>query len=84
MTGASGPLLSGSGDLTSAFAAAAEFLADAIDQLLAAVDVEWEARAAELYRAEVTEAAHAVARDLAQLKEAISRATVLRAAGGSG
>lgn len=84
MTGACGPLVPGSGDPTAALAAAVELLARGTDQLLAAVEVDWEAPAAELYRAEVAEAALAVAHDIVQLKEAMSRAAVLRAAGGPG
>jgi hypothetical protein len=85
MTGACGPPAHGSGDPTAAFAAAVELLVRGTDQLLAAaVEVDWEAPAAELYRAEVAEAALAVARDISQLKEAMSRVAVLRAAGGPG
>jgi hypothetical protein len=85
MTGACGPPVSGSGDPTAAFATALELLARGTDQLLAAAaEVDWEAPAAELYRAEVAEAALVVARDIAQLREAMSRAAVLRAAGGPG
>ncbi len=85
MTGACGPPVPGSGDPTAAFAAALELLARGADQLLAAAaEVDWEASAAELYRSEVAEAARAVARDISQLKEAMSRVAVLRAAGGSG
>lgn len=85
MTGACGPSVPGSGDPTGAFAAALELLVRGTDQLLAAAaEVDWEAPAAELYRAEVAEAALAVARDISLLKEAMSRAAVLRAAGGSG
>lgn len=84
MTGACGSPAPRSGDPAAAFATAVELLVRGIDQLLAAVEVDWEAPAAELYRAEVTEAALAVARDLLQLKEAMSRAAVLRAAGGPG
>jgi hypothetical protein len=84
MTGACGPPVPGSGDPTAAFAAAVELLVRGTDQLLAAVEVEWEAPAAELYRAEVAETARAVARDVSQLKEAMGRTTLLRAAGGPG
>ncbi|MGI5188592.1 hypothetical protein ACQEVI_10690 [Promicromonospora sp. CA-289599] len=85
MTGACGPLVPGSGDPTAAFAAAVELLARGTDQLLAAAaEVDWEAPAAELYRADVAEAALTVARDVSQLKEAMSRVAVLRAAGGPG
>ena len=84
MTGACRQPVPGSGDPTAAFANAAELLVRGIDQLMAAVEVEWEAPAAKLYRVEVTEAALAVARDLLLLKEAMSRAAVLRAAGGPG
>lgn len=84
MTGACEPPVPGSGDPTAAFAAALELMARGTEQLLAAVEVDWEAPAAELYRAEVAEAARAVARDISQLREAMSRAAVLRAAGGPG
>jgi len=85
MTGACGPPVPGAGDPTAAFVAALELLARGTEQLLAAaVEVDWEAPAAELYRAEVAEAALAVARDISQLKEAMSRVAVLRAAGGPG
>jgi hypothetical protein len=85
MTGACGPPVPGSGGSTAAFAAAVELLARGSDQLLAAaVEVDWEAPAAELYRAEVAEAALAVARDISRLREAMSRVAVLRAAGGPG
>lgn len=85
MTGVCGSLAPGSGDPTAAFAAAVELLARGTDQLLAAaVELDWEAPAAELYRAEVAEAVLTVARDIGQLKEAMGRAAILRAAGGSG
>ncbi|MFD6138853.1 hypothetical protein [Promicromonospora sp. NPDC060271] len=85
MTGACGPPAPGSGDPATAFAAAVELLTRGADQLLAAaVEVDWEAPAAELYRADVAEAARAVARDISQLREAMSRVTVLRAWGGPG
>jgi hypothetical protein len=84
MTGACRPPVPGPGDPAAAFAAAVELLVRGTDQLLAAVEVDWRAPAAELYQAEVTEAVLAVARDLVQLKEAMSRAAVLRAAGSSG
>lgn len=83
MTGACGSPVPGSGDPTAAFAAAVELLARGTDQLLAAaVEVDWEAPAAELYRADVAEAALAVARDIPRLREVMSRVAVLRAAGG--
>jgi hypothetical protein len=85
MTGACGPPVPGSGDSTAALAAALELLVRGTEQLLAAaVEVDWAAPAAELYRAEVAETARAVARDVSQLKEAMGRATLLRAAGGPG
>ena len=71
----------GAGDPTVAFAAAVELLIRAMDQLRAAVEVDWEAPAARLYREEVNEAALAVARDLLLLKEAMQRADLFRAAG---
>lgn len=84
MTGACMPPAYGTGDPTVAFAAAVELLVRAIDQLRAAVEVDWEAPAAQLYREEVAEAVLAVARDLSLLREAMRRADVLRAAGGTG
>ena len=42
MTGACGPPVPGSGDPTAAFAAAVELLVRGIDQLLAAVEVDWD------------------------------------------
>jgi hypothetical protein len=78
------PPARGAGDPTVAFAAAVELLIRGIDQLRAAVEVDWEAPAAQLYREEVAEAALAVARDLLLLKEAMRRAEALRPAGGPG
>lgn len=83
MTGACGPPVPGSGDPTAAFAAALELLTRGTDQLLAAaVEVDWAAPAAELYRADVAEAARTLAGDSSQLREAMSRVAVLRATGG--
>lgn len=84
MTGACMPPAYGTGDPTVAFEAAVELLVRAIDQLRAAVEVDWEAPAGQLYREEVAEAVRAVARDLSLLREAMRRADVLRAAGGTG
>ncbi|PUB28643.1 hypothetical protein C8K30_10363 [Promicromonospora sp. AC04] len=69
------------GDPTAAFAAAVELLIRAVNQLQAAVEVDWEAPAARLYREEVAEAALAVAQDLLLLKEAMRRADLIRVAG---
>jgi hypothetical protein len=74
----------GAGETTVAFAGAVELLVRGIDQLRAAVEVEWESPAAELYRADVAEATLAVAQDLLLLKDALLRAGVFRAAGGPG
>jgi hypothetical protein len=84
MTGTCMPPAHGAADPTVAFAAAAELLVRGIDQLRAAVEVEWEAPAAQLYRAELAEAALAAASDLLLLKEAMRRAHTLRAVGGPG
>ncbi|MDR7383468.1 hypothetical protein [Promicromonospora iranensis] len=84
MTRACGAPVPGPGEPTTALAAALELVVRGIEQLRAAVEVEWEAPAAELYRAEVAEAALAVARDLLLLKDVVQRAEALRAAGGLG
>jgi hypothetical protein len=84
MTSACAPSAHGAEGLSEALAAAMELLRRGIDQLRAAMEVEWEAPAAQLYRAEVAEALHAVARDLSSLHEALRRAHVLSAAGGPG
>ncbi|WP_275005215.1 hypothetical protein [Promicromonospora iranensis] len=84
MTRACGAPAPGSGEPSTALAAALELVIRGIEQLRAAVEVEWQAPAAELYRAEVAEAALAVARDLLLLKEAIRRAETFRTAGGLG
>ena len=81
MNGACVPPARGAGDPTIAFAAAVELLVRAMDQLRAAVEVDWEAPAARLYRDDVNEAALAVAQDLLLLKEAMRRADLFRAAG---
>ena len=69
------------GDPTVAFAAAVELLIRGMDQMRAAVEVDWEAPAARLYREEVADAALAVAQDLLLLKDAMRRADLFRAAG---
>jgi hypothetical protein len=74
----------GAGEPITALAAALELVIRGMEELRAAVEVEWQAPAAELYRAEVTEAAVTVARDLLLLKEAIRRAEAFRTAGGLG
>lgn len=84
MTGTWAPPVPGSGDPTTALAAAVEILVRGIDQLWAAVEVEWQAPAAELYRAEVTDVAIVLAQDLLLLEELIRRAGALRAPGGPG
>jgi hypothetical protein len=84
MNGACLPAARGGGDPTVALAAALELVACGTDQLRAAMEVEWEAPAAELYRAAVGEAVHAVARDLTLLEEAMRRAAAYLAAGGPG
>jgi hypothetical protein len=84
VTGACAPPTGGTGDPTIAFAAAVELLVRGIDQLRAAVEVDWESPAAQLYRAEVADATLVVAQDLVLLKEAMRRARLLRAAGGPG
>ncbi len=81
MNGVCVPPARGAGDPTVAFAAAVELLIRGMDQLRAAVEVDWEAPAAQLYREEVAEAALAVAQDLLLLKEAMRRADLFRAAG---
>jgi hypothetical protein len=48
------------------------------------MEVEWEAPAARLYRAEVGDAVRAVARELGLLEEAMRRAAEYLAAGGAG
>jgi hypothetical protein len=75
------PPAHGAADPTVAFAAAVELLVRGMDQLRAAVEVDWEAPAARLYREEVNEAALAVAQDLLLLKEAMRRADLFRAGG---
>jgi hypothetical protein len=77
-----GVLPHGAEDPTIAFAAAVRLLVRAVDQVRAAVEVDWEAPAARLYREEVAEAALAVAEDLVLLKEAMRRADLFRAAAG--
>jgi len=74
------PPTQGAEDPTIAFAAAVELLIRAVDQVRAAVEVDWEAPAARLYREEVIEAALAVAQDLLLLREAMARADLIRAA----
>lgn len=82
MNGACLPVPSG-GDPTAALATALELVARGTDQLRAAMEVEWEAPAARLYRAEVGEAVRAVARELGLLEEAMHRAAEYLAAGGA-
>jgi hypothetical protein len=81
VNGACVPPAHGAGDPTIAFAAAVELLIRAVDQVRAAVEVDWEAPAARLYREEVSEAALAVAQDLLLLQAAMRRADLFRAAG---
>lgn len=84
MDGACLPPAPSGGDPTVALANALELVARGTDQLRAATEVQWEAPAARLYRAEVGEAVRAAARDLDLLEEAIRRAADYRAAGGLG
>lgn len=84
MTGGCAPPVHGAENPSVALAAAMELLVRGIEQLRAAMEVEWEAPAARLYRAEVTEALRVVARDLSSLQEAMRRADALRAMGGLG
>ena len=84
MTGACRPSGLGGADPTVALAAALELVARGTDQLRAAMEVEWDAPAARLYRVEVGEAVRAVVHDLSLLEEAIQRAAVYLAAGGAG
>ena len=74
----------GRGGPTAALAAALELVARGTDQLRAAMDVEWDSPAAQLYRAEVSDAVRAVVRDLSLVEEAMRRAADYLAAGGSG
>jgi len=84
MNGACLPPVPSGGDPTAALAAALELVARGTDQLRAAMEVEWEAPAARLYRAEVGDAVRAVARELGLLEEAMRRAAEYLAAGGAG
>lgn len=82
MNGACLPLPTSGTDPTTALTNGLELVARGTDQLRAAMEVEWEAPAARLYRAAVGDAAHAVARDLDLLEAAIRHAAEYRAAGG--
>jgi hypothetical protein len=84
MNGACLPPPTSGSDPTAALAKALELVARGTDQLRAAMEVEWEAPAAWLYRAEVGEAVRAVVRDLTLLEEAMRRAADYLAAGGTG
>jgi hypothetical protein len=84
MNGACLPPAPSGGDPTVALANALELVARGTDELRAAMELEWEAPAARLYRAEVGEAVRAVARDLDLLEEAMRRAAEYLAAGGLG
>ncbi|WP_129787471.1 hypothetical protein [Promicromonospora panici] len=84
MNGACLPPAPSGGDPRAALATALELVARGTDQLRAAMEVEWEAPAARLYRAEVGEAVSAVARELGLLEEAMRRAAEYLAAGGPG
>ena len=84
MNGVCLPPAAGGGDPTTALANALELVARGTDQLRAALEVEWEAPAARLYRAEVGEAVRAVVHDLTLLEEAMRRAAEYLAAGAAG
>ena len=84
MNGVCLPPAPSGGDPTAALANALELVARGTDQLRAAMEVEWDAPAARLYRAEVGDAVRAVARDLDLLEEAMRRAAEYLAVGGLG
>lgn len=67
---------------TTSLAEAAGLLERATDGLRASGDVEWEARAAELYRAAVAEAMHGLVRGRELLDETVRQAAAPGPAGG--
>jgi len=81
MNGACPAPARGGDDPAAALAKALELVARGTDQLRAAMAVEWDAPAAELYRAAVGEAVRGVVQDLELLEEAMRRAAAYLATG---